>query len=95
MGITLEIVAKRYGVSRKQQDAAAVCYYASWSYWISVFKCLCCRTNPSVFNAGARVDVVKSFIRQVKSHQKAAAARASGRFKDEIISVHTKVLCGI
>ncbi|KAG0593353.1 hypothetical protein KC19_1G323100 [Ceratodon purpureus] len=51
MGITSENVAERYGVSRKQQDAAAV-----------------------------------------RSHQKAAAARASGRFKDEIIPVHTKLV---
>lgn len=28
---------------------------------------------------------------QLASHQKAAAARASGRFKDEIIPIHTKV----
>lgn len=27
----------------------------------------------------------------VHSHQKAAAARASGKFKDEIVPVHTKV----
>eukprot|EP00967_Tisochrysis_lutea_P130793 scaffold226686_cov19-Tisochrysis_lutea.AAC.1 len=36
----------------------------------------------------------------VRSHQKAAAARAAGKFKDEIVPVHTKVgwspcvLCG-
>jgi hypothetical protein len=47
------------------------------------------------FLTGAGVDVFKSVCRQVKSHQKAAAARASGRFKDEIIPVHTKVFCGI
>lgn len=35
------------------------------------------------------------FVWQVKSHAKAAAARASGRFKDEIIPVHTKVFCGM
>jgi hypothetical protein len=35
----------------------------------------------------------------VRSHQKAAAARAAGRFKDEIVPVHTKVCflcaCGL
>jgi len=33
----------------------------------------------------------------VHSHQKAAAARASGKFRDEIVPVHTKVgpACGL
>ena len=45
MGITSENVAERYGVSRKQQDAAAVRY--SDSYWLecSVFNCLWSQTN--------------------------------------------------
>ncbi|XP_002974835.2 3-ketoacyl-CoA thiolase 2, peroxisomal [Selaginella moellendorffii] len=51
MGITSENVAERYGVSRKEQDEAAV-----------------------------------------RSHRRAAAATATGRFKDEIIPVHTKLV---
>lgn len=51
MGITSENVAHRFGVTREQQDQAAV-----------------------------------------ESHRKAAAATASGRFKDEIIPVSTKVV---
>ncbi|KAF4367276.1 hypothetical protein G4B88_026783 [Cannabis sativa] len=51
MGITSENVASRFGVSRKEQDQAAV-----------------------------------------ESHRRAAAATASGKFKDEIIPVATKVL---
>lgn len=49
MGMTSEIVAERYGVTRQDQDAAAV-----------------------------------------DSHKKAAAAAASGKFKDEIVPVTTK-----
>ncbi|KAH7690624.1 Thiolase protein [Dioscorea alata] len=49
MGMTSEIVAERYGVTRQDQDAAAV-----------------------------------------ESHKKAAAAAASGKFKDEIVPVTTK-----
>ncbi|KAM0949563.1 putative acetyl-CoA C-acyltransferase [Dioscorea sansibarensis] len=51
MGMTSEIVAERYGVTRQDQDAAAV-----------------------------------------DSHKKAAAAAASGKFKDEIIPVTTKLV---
>lgn len=51
MGITSENVAGRFGVSRKQQDEAAV-----------------------------------------ESHRRAAAATASGKFKDEIIPVTTKIV---
>ncbi|XP_022959390.1 3-ketoacyl-CoA thiolase 2, peroxisomal-like [Cucurbita moschata] len=51
MGITSENVAHRFGVTREQQDQAAV-----------------------------------------ESHRKAAAATASGRFKDEIIPVSTKLV---
>ncbi|XP_022138475.1 3-ketoacyl-CoA thiolase 2, peroxisomal-like [Momordica charantia] len=51
MGITSENVAHRFGVTREQQDQAAV-----------------------------------------ESHRKAAAATASGRFKDEIIPVSTKIV---
>ncbi|KAL5714270.1 acetyl-CoA C-acyltransferase [Ranunculus cassubicifolius] len=51
MGITSENVAERYGVTRKEQDQAAV-----------------------------------------DSHRKAAAATASGRFKDEIVLVATKIV---
>ncbi|XP_023549031.1 3-ketoacyl-CoA thiolase 2, peroxisomal-like [Cucurbita pepo subsp. pepo] len=51
MGITSENVAHRFGVTREQQDQAAV-----------------------------------------ESHRKAAAATASGRFKDEIIPVNTKLV---
>ncbi|KAJ0967217.1 hypothetical protein J5N97_024134 [Dioscorea zingiberensis] len=51
MGMTSEIVAERYGVTRQEQDAAAV-----------------------------------------ESHKKAAAAAASGKFKDEIIPVATKIV---
>ncbi|KAL5702542.1 acetyl-CoA C-acyltransferase [Ranunculus cassubicifolius] len=51
MGITSENVAERYGVTRKEQDQAAV-----------------------------------------DSHRKAAAATASGRFKDEIVPVATKIV---
>ncbi|MED6119676.1 3-ketoacyl-CoA thiolase 1, peroxisomal [Stylosanthes scabra] len=51
MGITSENVAKRYGVTRQEQDEAAV-----------------------------------------ESHKRAAAARASGKFKDEIIPVSTKIV---
>ncbi|XP_058724341.1 3-ketoacyl-CoA thiolase 2, peroxisomal-like [Vicia villosa] len=51
MGITSENVANRFGVSRKEQDEAAV-----------------------------------------ESHKRAAAATASGRFKDEIIPVSTKIV---
>ncbi|KAJ4728525.1 3-ketoacyl-CoA thiolase 2, peroxisomal [Melia azedarach] len=51
MGITSENVAQRYGVTRQDQDLAAV-----------------------------------------ESHKRAAAARASGKFKDEIIPVHTKIV---
>ncbi|CAN6580082.1 unnamed protein product [Malus baccata var. baccata] len=51
MGITSENVAHRFGVSRKEQDQAAV-----------------------------------------DSHRKAAAATATGKFKDEIIPVATKIV---
>ncbi|CAA0815261.1 3-ketoacyl-CoA thiolase 2- peroxisomal [Striga hermonthica] len=51
MGVTSENVAERYGVTREEQDQAAVI-----------------------------------------SHQRAAAARASGKFKDEIIPVFTKIV---
>eukprot|EP01018_Ginkgo_biloba_P026132 Gb_22382 [translate_table: standard] len=51
MGITSENVAGRYGISREDQDEAAV-----------------------------------------RSHKNAAAAAATGRFKDEIIPVHTKLV---
>ncbi|KAG9151128.1 hypothetical protein Leryth_002701 [Lithospermum erythrorhizon] len=51
MGITSENVAHRFGVSRQEQDQAAV-----------------------------------------NSHRKAAAATASGKFKDEIIPVNTKIV---
>ncbi|XP_041002997.1 3-ketoacyl CoA thiolase 1, peroxisomal-like [Juglans microcarpa x Juglans regia] len=51
MGITSENVAQRYGVTRQEQDYAAV-----------------------------------------ESHRRAAAASASGKFKDEIIPVYTKVV---
>lgn len=51
MGLTSENVAQRYGVTRQEQDQAAV-----------------------------------------DSHRKAAAARASGKFKDEIIPVTTKIV---
>jgi acetyl-CoA acyltransferase 1 len=51
MGVTSENVAERYGVARKQQDAASV-----------------------------------------TSHQRAAAATAAGKFRDEIIPVHTKLV---
>ncbi|KAL0376885.1 UNVERIFIED_CONTAM: 3-ketoacyl-CoA thiolase 2, peroxisomal [Sesamum calycinum] len=51
MGITSENVAHRYGVTRQEQDQAAV-----------------------------------------ESHKKAAAATASGKFKDEIIPVKTKIV---
>ncbi|KAK6238910.1 hypothetical protein QUC31_004379 [Theobroma cacao] len=51
MGITSENVAQRYGVTRQEQDQAAV-----------------------------------------ESHRRAAAATASGKFKDEIIPVSTKIV---
>ncbi|KAL2557046.1 3-ketoacyl-CoA thiolase 2 [Forsythia ovata] len=51
MGITSENVAERYGVTRQEQDQAAV-----------------------------------------TSHKRAAAATASGKFKDEIIPVSTKIV---
>lgn len=51
MGITSENVAHRFGVTREEQDQAAV-----------------------------------------ESHRKAAAATAAGKFKDEIIPVHTKIV---
>lgn len=51
MGITSENVAQQYGVTREEQDQAAV-----------------------------------------ESHRRAAAARASGKFKDEIIPVSTKII---
>ncbi|KAJ8749457.1 hypothetical protein K2173_025652 [Erythroxylum novogranatense] len=51
MGITSENVAECYGVTRQEQDQAAV-----------------------------------------ESHRKAAAARASGKFKDEIVPVYTKIV---
>jgi len=51
MGITSENVSQRFGVTRKEQDQAAV-----------------------------------------DSHRKAAAATASGKFKDEIIPVKTKIV---
>ncbi|KAJ9176548.1 hypothetical protein P3X46_011851 [Hevea brasiliensis] len=51
MGITSENVAQRYGVTRQEQDQAAV-----------------------------------------ESHRKAAAATLSGKFKDEIIPVSTKII---
>ncbi|XP_023553959.1 3-ketoacyl-CoA thiolase 2, peroxisomal-like [Cucurbita pepo subsp. pepo] len=51
MGITSENVAQQYGVSREEQDQAAV-----------------------------------------ESHRRAAAASASGKFKDEIIPVSTKIV---
>lgn len=51
MGITSENVAERYGVTRQEQDLAAV-----------------------------------------TSHQRAAAATATGKFKDEIIPVSTKIV---
>ncbi|KAK4266296.1 hypothetical protein QN277_027241 [Acacia crassicarpa] len=51
MGVTSENVAHRFGVSREEQDQAAV-----------------------------------------ESHRKAAAATASGKFKDEIIPVSTKIV---
>ncbi|KDP26413.1 hypothetical protein JCGZ_17571 [Jatropha curcas] len=51
MGITSENVAQRYGITRLEQDQAAV-----------------------------------------ESHRKAAAATASGKFKDEIVPVSTKIV---
>ncbi|KAJ8450649.1 hypothetical protein Cgig2_020286 [Carnegiea gigantea] len=51
MGVTSENVAERFGVTREEQDQAAV-----------------------------------------ESHRKAAAATAAGKFKDEIVPVHTKVV---
>lgn len=51
MGVTSENVAHRFGVTREEQDQAAV-----------------------------------------ESHRKAAAATAAGKFKDEIVPVHTKLV---
>lgn len=51
MGVTSENVAQRFGVTRQEQDQAAV-----------------------------------------ESHRKAAAATAAGKFKDEIVPVHTKMV---
>ncbi|EEC67095.1 hypothetical protein OsI_33888 [Oryza sativa Indica Group] len=51
MGLTSENVAKRFGITRMEQDQAAV-----------------------------------------ESHRKAAAAAASGKFKEEIVPVHTKIV---
>ncbi|KAL2932832.1 3-ketoacyl-CoA thiolase 2 peroxisomal [Bienertia sinuspersici] len=51
MGITSENVAQRFGVTREEQDQAAV-----------------------------------------ESHRRAAAATAAGKFRDEIIPVHTKIV---
>ncbi|KAM5563179.1 3-ketoacyl CoA thiolase 1, peroxisomal-like [Rosa sericea] len=51
MGVTSENVAQRYGVTRQEQDQAAV-----------------------------------------ESHRRAAAATASGKFKDEIVPVSTKIV---
>ncbi|KAM1570439.1 hypothetical protein PS1_035780 [Malus domestica] len=51
MGVTSENVAQRYGVTRQEQDRAAV-----------------------------------------ESHRRAAAATASGKFKDEIVPVSTKIV---
>lgn len=91
MGITSENVAERYGIGRKQQDAAAVCHSTLFWCYCSAFLVELISSFILFFNAGAAVDVVKYVFVQVKSHQKAAAARASGRFNDEIIPVHTKV----
>lgn len=80
MGLTSENVAQRYGVTRQDQDQAAV---SSTDHSrlcdFSMLTCYCVIVlTPYLFE-------------QVDSHRKAAAARASGKFKDEIIPVTTKV----
>ncbi|KAH8517968.1 hypothetical protein H0E87_005759 [Populus deltoides] len=81
MGLTSENVAQRYGVTRQDQDQAAV---SSTDHSrlcdFSMLTCYCVIVlTPYLFE-------------QVDSHRKAAAARASGKFKDEIIPVTTKIV---
>lgn len=98
MGITSENVAERYGISRKQQDAAAVRLphlpYLSIESFNHKYQYFCQTVVPPLLHLWLLVvHHLGCFLLswQVRSHQKAAAARASGRFKDEIIPIHTKV----
>lgn len=80
MGLTSENVAQRFGLTRQDQDQAAVSSTDHSRFCdFSMPTCSCMTVlTPHLFE-------------QVESHRKAAAARASGKFKDEIIPVTTKV----
>lgn len=79
MGITSEKVAERYGVTRQEQDQAAVSVsIIIIIIYIRLWRRIC---NPLICT------------KQVFSHKRAAAASASGKFRDEIIPVFTKVRC--
>lgn len=82
MGITSENVAERYGITRQEQDQAAVRFVAI--DFIPKRDCICKYFLFKISNA--------SHFVQVESHRKAAAAVAAGKFKEEIIPVVTKVL---
>lgn len=89
MGITSENVAERYGVGRKQQDVASVSL--TFVTFLNEMLHLHLQFVPSFLALVATENCLSLSYWQVASHHKAAAARSSGRFKDEIVPVHTKV----
>lgn len=81
MGLTSENVAHRFGVTRQEQDQAAVSF-SDQLILINFF--FCCNSFDNVFSS-------INICNQVESHLKAAAATATGKFRDEIVPVTTKV----
>ncbi|KAG7011315.1 3-ketoacyl-CoA thiolase 2, peroxisomal [Cucurbita argyrosperma subsp. argyrosperma] len=105
MGITSENVAQQYGVSREEQDQAALT--RSKTVRLTVIRIGPKRTIFASGGLGLLQMVSKPDIgrcvseeakpkrgghKAVESHRRAAAASASGKFKDEIIPVSTKII---
>lgn len=89
MGLTSENVAQRYGVTRQEQDHAAVSFGKESA---NIFH-LPLYNLENIWNTPwkDRASCLLCFCQKVESHKRAAAATAAGKFKDEIIPVSTKV----
>ena len=87
MGLTSENVAQRFGITRTEQDQAAVSWRLSFLW--HVFDSVC--ELPVCCLIGFLLSIVINCNAQVESHMKAASAAAAGKFKEEIVPVHTKV----
>lgn len=87
MGITSENVAHRFGVTREEQDKAAV----SLTYLLTHHSIIPRFFGKRLILSLMTLVISQQWYWQVESHRRAAAATASGKFKDEIIPVSTKV----